>query len=53
MSDSIIKHNDHLILCPEEKLAGESDLTLNHMEFVQQLCSHGIIPSKSSEIMNK
>ncbi len=34
MGDSIIEHNDHPILCPEANLAGESDLTPDQMELL-------------------
>ncbi len=53
MSDSIIEHNDHPILCPEARHVGESDLVQDQMEFIQQLYSHGIIHYKISEIISK
>ncbi len=53
MFDSIIEHNDHPILCPEAELAGESDLTPDQMEFIQQLYSHGVILSTTSDITSK
>ncbi len=53
MSYSIIKHNDHLLLCTEAKLAEELDLTLDKMGFIQQLYSHGVNPTIISNIMSK
>ncbi len=32
MSDSIIEHNDYPALCPAERFAGASDMTLDVME---------------------
>ncbi len=49
----MIEHNVHPILCPEAKLAGESDLTPDQMEFIQQLCSRGVIPTTISDNMSK
>ncbi len=45
MSDNIVEHNDHPILCSEARLAGESGLTPDQMELTQQSYSHGVIPS--------
>ncbi len=53
MSDSVIGHNDHPILCTEAKHAGESDLTPDQMEFIQHLYSHGVILSTMSDNMRK
>ncbi len=53
MCDSIIENNDHSILCPDTRLAGESDLTQDKLEFIQQLYSHGDILSTKSDIMRK
>ncbi len=53
MSDNIIECNDHPILCHEAKLAGESDLTPDQMEFIQKLYSHGVSLSTISDIMSK
>ncbi len=41
------------MFCPEAKLAGESDFTPDQMEFIQQLYSQGVIPSKISDIISK
>ncbi len=41
------------MLCPEAKLAGESDFTPDQMEFIQQLYSQGVIPSTISDIISK
>ncbi len=53
MSDNIIKHNDHPLLCTEAKLAGELDITPDQMGFIQQLSSHGVILTTISGIMSK
>lgn len=43
--DSITEHNNHPQIWPETQLAGESDLTPNQMEFIQQFYDHRVIPS--------
>ncbi len=52
LSDSVIEHNNHHILCSEPGLTGESDLTPDQMKFIQQLYSHGVIPSIILDIMS-